>query len=154
MILDFYNQEFFNMSFRILFALILSGCIGWERESWNQPAGLRTHILVGVGSCLMMLLSLYGFQDYLSRSEHATIDYARIPSYVISGIGFLGAGVILNKGMTVHGLTTAASIWVVAGIGLIVGVGMYELAILTTIIVLFSLYVLKRVLHKKSSERG
>ncbi|MBO8157434.1 MAG: MgtC/SapB family protein [Bacillaceae bacterium] len=133
------------MTYRILTAAVLSGLIGFERELKKHSAGFRTHILVGVGACIMMLMSLYGFDDYLNKHENIRFDPARIPSYVISGIGFLGAGTIMVHGMTIRGLTTAASIWTVAGIGLIVGVGMYPEAILATILVLLSLVLLNNI---------
>jgi putative Mg2+ transporter-C (MgtC) family protein len=138
------DDHFLTMTLRIFFAAVLSGLIGIERESKKHPAGFRTHLLVGVGSCLMMLLSLYGFEPYMDSHENIRFDPARIPSYVISGIGFLGAGTILVKGATIRGLTTAASIWVVAGIGLVVGVGMYAQAVLTTVVVLLSLLFLNK----------
>ncbi len=139
------NDEFWIMTIRIIIAATLCGIIGFERELNNHAAGFRTHILVGVGSCLMMLLSLYGFAPYLNDHENIRFDPARIPSYVISGIGFLGAGTIMVHGVTIRGLTTAASIWTVAGLGLIVGAGMYPAAILTTIVVLLSLVFLNRI---------
>ena len=157
-LLDF-PSEFYTYLIRIVLIVILSGLIGIERESKNHPAGLRTHILVGVGSCLLMLVSLYGFEPFLE--EHPKLvgfDPSRIPSYVISGIGFLGAGTIMvHGGVTVRGLTTAASIWVVAGLGLVVGIGMYYEAIITTFIIVATLMFLNkfeafyknRVEHKK-----
>ncbi|WP_445668980.1 MgtC/SapB family protein [Oceanobacillus sp. FSL K6-0118] len=108
----------------------------------NHSAGFRTHILVGVGSCLMMLMSLYGFSSLIDTYGNIRFDPARIPSYVISGIGFLGAGTIIVYGGTIRGLTTAASIWTVAGLGLVVGLGMYGAAILATLIILISLVFL------------
>lgn len=141
---ELFGEHFSIMSFRILVAVILCGIIGLERELKQHPAGFRTHLLVGVGSCLMMLLSLYGFNPYIEQYETIRFDPARIPSYVISGIGFLGAGTIIVKGATIRGLTTAASIWIVAGLGLIIGVGMYAPAVLTTIVVFFSLFLLNR----------
>lgn len=141
---SFQTHEFFTMSLRIFMAALLCGLVGLEREVHKHPAGFRTHLLVGVGSCLMMLMSIYGFQPYLEMSTNVRFDPARIPSYVISGIGFLGAGTILVRDATVRGLTTAASIWVVAGLGLIIGLGMYAPAILTTIVVLLSLIFLNR----------
>src|SRR5699024_397336 len=129
------------MILRILIALLLSGMIGFEREINNHSAGFRTHILVGVGACLMMLLSLYGFNDF-QDDVSIRFDPARIPSYVISGIGFLGAGTIIVYGGTIRGLTTAASIWAVAGLGLVIGNGMYDLAVFTTIVILLSLIFL------------
>lgn len=144
--MDYINQylghDFDVMLVRILLATILCGLIGFERELKKHSAGFRTHILVGVGSCLMMLLSIYGFEAFIDTYDNVRFDPARIPSYVISGIGFLGAGTIMVHGMTIRGLTTAASIWTVAGIGLVIGAGMYSLAILVTAVVLLSLIFL------------
>lgn len=140
----FLTQDFMIMTLRVITAAVLCGLVGFEREIKRHPAGFRTHLLVGVGSCIMMLLSLYGFRPYLHEYNNIQFDPSRIPSYVISGIGFLGTGTILVKGATVRGLTTAASIWIVAGLGLIIGVGMYAPAILTTVIVLVSLNLLNR----------
>lgn len=142
---QFIGDHFTTIVIRILFALVLSGLIGFEREIHNHSAGFRTHILVGIGSCLMMLLSLYGFETLLTQyadEMSVRFDPARLPSYVVSGIGFLGAGTIIVYGGTIRGLTTAASIWTVAGIGLVVGAGMYSTAILTTIVILVSLSLL------------
>ncbi len=142
------GDDFDTMAFRIVLAVVLSGIIGFERELKKHSAGFRTHILVGVGSCLMMLLSLYGFEQYIDKYDTIRFDPARIPSYVISGIGFLGAGTIMVHRMTIKGLTTAASIWVVAGLGLVVGVGLYSIAVLTTIVVLLSLIFLNQIEEK------
>ncbi|HEX7065058.1 MAG TPA: MgtC/SapB family protein [Bacillales bacterium] len=133
------------ITFRLLIAAILSGLIGLEREAKRHPAGFRTHLLVGIGACLMMLLSIYGFNQFLAEHDNARLDPARLPAYVVSGIGFLGAGTILVHGVTVKGLTTAASIWTVAGIGLVVGNGMYYAAGLTTAVVILSLLFLNKV---------
>jgi len=149
-VLDLYldqliGEHFFVITMRILIILLLSGLIGFERELKNHSAGFRTHILVGIGSCLMMLLSLYGFEGVLAKYEgvvNVRFDPSRIPSYVISGIGFLGAGTIIVYGGTIRGLTTAASIWTVAGLGLVVGAGMYATAVFTTIVILLSLIFL------------
>ncbi|TLS35553.1 MgtC/SapB family protein [Pseudalkalibacillus caeni] len=143
--MQLFHDDFLIMTLRIFIAAILSGIIGLEREVKKHPAGFRTHILVGVGSCLMMLLSLYGFITYSEEHANVRFDPARIPSYVVSGIGFLGAGTILVNGGTVRGLTTAASIWIVAGIGLVVGAGMYAEAVLTTVIVILSLVFLNKI---------
>lgn len=142
---DIFGEHFYLIMIRVLIALILSGLIGFEREVKNHSAGFRTHILVGVGSCLMMLLSFYGFEAILAQYEgvvNVRFDPSRIPSYVISGIGFLGAGTIIVYGGTIRGLTTAASIWTVAGIGLVVGAGMYGVAVFTTLVILLSLIFL------------
>ncbi|OEH93156.1 MgtC/SapB family protein [Bacillus solimangrovi] len=154
MIFEFINQDFIIMSSRILISVVLCGAIGLEREIKQHAAGFRTHLLVGVGSCLMMLLSLYGFEPYLNDHDNIRFDPARIPSYVISGIGFLGAGTILVKGVSIRGLTTAASIWVVSGIGLIIGIGMYGPAILATILVLLNLVVLNWVERRLERKKG
>lgn len=144
-LLKYIDQDTYTMFFRIFIAALLCGIIGLEREFKSHPAGFRTHLLVGIGSCLMMILSLYGFEDYLTFHDNSQFDPSRIPSYVISGIGFLGGGTILVKGATVKGLTTAASIWIVAGLGLIIGSGMYMLASFTTIIVLMCLVFLNKL---------
>lgn len=141
---------------RLVLAVFLCGLIGFEREINQHPAGFRTHLLVGVGSCLMMVLSLYGFEPFL-QEDNIRFDPARIPSYVISGIGFLGAGTILVKDSTVRGLTTAASIWVVAGLGLIIGAGLYSVAVFTTILILLILIALNKfessVIQRRKKER-
>lgn len=116
---------------RLVLASILGGFIGLDRESTNRPAGFRTHILVSVGSALMMLVSV-------DNSRYGA-DPSRIAAQVISGIGFLGAGTILRTGTNIEGLTTAASLWVCAGIGLATGNGYYLGAVITTVIVLFFL---------------
>ncbi len=96
-----------DITLRLVISCILGGLIGFERESLDRPAGLRTHILVCIGSTLMTLVSIYGFSGF----EPVTKDPARIAAQVVSGIGFLGAGTILREGLTVTGLTTAASLW-------------------------------------------
>ncbi|WP_070121441.1 MgtC/SapB family protein [Bacillus marinisedimentorum] len=150
-----YSDHIYVMMFRVFVAATLSGLIGLEREIKNQPAGLRTHLLVGIGSSVMMMLSVFGFSDYIYEDSNVRFDPARIPSYVISGIGFLGAGTIIVRGAAVKGLTTAASIWVVAGIGLLAGNGMYDISMVTTVTVLISLWVLNmfenKMLRSKSA---
>lgn len=151
---SFITDEFLTMSLRIFIALTLSGLIGLERGLSNHSAGFRTHILVGIGSCLMMLLSLYGFEEFITQYDNVRFDPARIPSYVISGIGFLGAGTIIVNGMAIRGLTTAASIWTVAGLGLVVGAGMYSIAILTTAVILLSLIFLNNFENRFKKRRN
>ncbi|MEJ8767346.1 MgtC/SapB family protein [Oceanobacillus sp. HCA-5259] len=147
------GEHFYVIVTRLLVALVLSGIIGFEREWNNHSAGFRTHILVGVGASLMMLLSIFGFLEFLEHYDNVRFDPARIPSYVISGIGFLGAGTIIVYGGTIRGLTTAASIWAVAGIGLVVGAGMYGPAIVATLIILISLVVLNNLERLLPSQR-
>ncbi|MEK6559990.1 MAG: MgtC/SapB family protein [Planctomycetota bacterium] len=129
---------------KLLMAAVLGGIIGWERERRGRPAGLRTHILVCVGVTLMMLVSEHIFERYKTFAADSIIrvDPARIAAQVVTGIGFLGAGTIMRFRATVRGLTTAASLWVVAGIGLAVGSSCYVPAIITTIIALFALLLL------------
>src|ERR1044071_946459 len=114
----------FEIAVRLLVAATLGSLIGFERERLLWAAGIRTHMLVCVGSCLIMIVSAFGFADVLSK-EHVVLDPSRIAAQVVSGIGFLGAGSILARGEIVKGLTTAASIWAVAAIGLAVGGGLY-----------------------------
>ncbi len=129
---------------RLGLAVVLGGIIGIERERTNHAAGFRTHILVCLGAALIMLLSAYGFADF-AEEENVRMDPARLAAQVISGIGFLGAGVIMRNGASITGLTTAASLWVVAAIGLAIGAGYYIGAAVTTCFVLFSLFILNKV---------
>ena len=127
---------------RLFFAAFLGALIGLEREIKKRAAGFRTHIIVSVGSCLIMLISVYGFGDvYGDRAW----DPTRFGSQVISGIGFLGAGTILQKKDVITGLTTAATLWLSAAIGLAVGIGYYEGAIISTIICLLILVSVKNI---------
>ncbi|MDF2644639.1 MAG: magnesium transporter MgtC [Paenibacillus sp.] len=132
-----------ELTIRILLAAGLGGLVGLEREWSNHAAGLRTHILVCIGSTAIMLLSIYGFSDFVNEPQ-VRVDPARLAAQVISGIGFLGAGTIMRTGLTVSGLTTAASVWVVAAIGLCVGAGFLYCAVLATVMVLLSLVVLNK----------
>ena len=131
-----------QMIVRLLLTLVLSGLIGLERQVHRRDAGLRTHILVALGSCLIMLTSLYVFDIY---KDQVALDPVRIAAGVVTGIGFLGAGTIIREPDGVRGLTTAASLWVVAGIGLAVGVGFNKIAIYTTILVLIVLHFLRYI---------
>lgn len=127
---------------RLVLSVILSGLIGLERQLHRRTAGLRTHILVSLGSCLIMLTSLYVFDIYKNK---VPLDPARIAAGVITGIGFLGAGTIIREREKVVGLTTAASLWVVAGIGLAVGCGFYSASIFTTVLALVVLFFLRYI---------
>jgi putative Mg2+ transporter-C (MgtC) family protein len=125
---------------RLILTLILSGLIGLERQVHRRSAGLRTHILVSLGSCLIMLTSLHVFDIYKNQ---ASIDPGRIAAGVITGIGFLGAGTIIREREGIKGLTTAASLWVVAGIGMAMGCGFYRAGVYTTVLALISLVFLR-----------
>ncbi|KAB3537710.1 MgtC/SapB family protein [Alkaliphilus pronyensis] len=127
---------------RLLVATLLGGVIGIERESVKRAAGFRTHILVCTGAALVMLLSIFIFENYKSFTS---TDPARLGAQVISGIGFLGAGTIIKDGNTIKGLTTAASLWSVASIGLALGAGFYSGAVITAIIVLIALKIFSKL---------
>ena len=120
-----------------MLAAALGSFIGFERERLLWAAGIRTHMVVCVGACLVMVVSAYGFQGVLN--EHVILDPSRVAAQVVSGIGFLGAGSILLRGSVVRGLTTAASIWTVAAIGLAIGGGLYFAGIASTAIILIIL---------------
>lgn len=130
---------------RLLIASILGALIGWERERKHWGAGLRTHMLVSIGSCLIMIVSAFGFSDILN-TPHVTLDPSRIAAQVVTGIGFIGGGAILfYRQEVIRGLTTAAGIWTVAGIGLATGSGLYFAAFATTLITFIILLVLKPI---------
>jgi len=128
--------------FRLGFSFIAGAIIGFERETHRQPAGLKTHMLICVGSTLLMLLSIYIPQTY---SNFQNGDPGRIAAQVVTGVGFIGAGAILRMGINVRGLTTAASIWAIAAIGLVIGAGMYLPAILTIIFMLIILIIVEQL---------
>lgn len=130
--------SYFEIALRLFLALVLGGIVGFERESQNRPAGFRTHVLVSVGSALVMLVSVYGFSGELAHFGGG-VDPSRIAAQVVTGVGFLGAGTILRHGNTITGLTTAATLWIVSGIGLAVGIGFYMGAVIATLMVLISL---------------
>lgn len=129
---------FWEFMLRLLAATAMGAAIGLEREYHAKEAGLRTHLLVALGSCLFMILSVYGF-DFMLGRDHVSFDPSRIASQVVTGIGFIGAGTIILQKQVVRGLTTAAGLWVTAAIGLACGNGMYTLALVTTVVVLVSL---------------
>ena len=126
---------------RLVMAAVLGGVVGLERQQRHKSAGLRTHILVSLGSCLVMILS---WKLYIGVQGLTNADPARLAAQVVSGIGFLGAGTIMKEGLTIKGLTTAASLWVVAGVGLAVGAGQYVGAVTTTIIAVLALTYLPK----------
>lgn len=134
-------QLYLIFIFRLVLACILGGVIGYEREKTNRPAGFRTHILVCVGSALIMCTSEYMFSIYAGKTN---LDPTRLGAQVISGIGFLGAGTIIREGYNVRGLTTAASLWAVSCVGLAVGGGFYTGAIAAAALIYITLILLKR----------
>ncbi len=136
---------------QLLLSFILGGLIGFQRESINRPAGFRTHILVALGSTLVMQTSFYVFDAYHTMT---TIDPMRLGAQVISGMGFLGAGTIIKEGSSVKGLTTAASLWAVACIGLAIGTGFYVGAIITTALIYFILAFFMDIEKRFKSSKG
>jgi putative Mg2+ transporter-C (MgtC) family protein len=145
--------HFGEVLLRVVLAGVLGGAIGAEREIREREAGLRTHMLVSIGAALFTLVSAYGFSDFhFSNASGITYDPTRIAAQVVTGIGFLGAGAIIRQGLSVRGLTTAASLWVVAAIGLATGAGYYSAALVTTVVVLVSLWPL-RILAFRLFER-
>ncbi len=138
---------------RLVLAAAFGGAIGIERELRERGAGLRTHMLVSVGSALFTLASAYGFRDFLVHGGSVVrADPTRIAAQIVTGIGFLGAGAIIRQGLSVRGLTTAATLWVVAAIGLATGAGYYSAAAITTGLVLVSLWPV-RILAFKTMAR-
>lgn len=121
-----------NILYRILLSIILASGIGFEREITNKWAGLRTHLLVSLGSCLFTILSIYGFSTAISIYPMG--DPGRVAAQILTGIGFIGGGTVLRTGATVYGLTTAATLWMVASIGMACGCGRFEWAIVSAVL--------------------
>jgi putative Mg2+ transporter-C (MgtC) family protein len=134
---------------RLALAAVLGGLIGVERELREREAGLRTHLLVALGSALFTIVGAYGFHDFLESGQSVVrADPTRIAAQIVTGIGFLGAGAIIRQGFSVRGLTTAATLWVVAAVGLAAGAGYYSAAVITTALVLIALYPLRIVAYQ------
>ena len=149
------SHEPWNLLIRILLAAALGGILGIERDIHGRQAGLRTHLLVSAGAAVFFILSTHiaTFDIIVPAGFTKTTDPGRIAAQIVTGIGFLGAGVILKEGFTVVGLTTAACLWISAAIGMASGAGLYIIATCTTILSLFSLILLRwfeRFLRKDS----
>ena len=129
----------FELLGRLLLAAVLGGAIGAERERNDQAAGLRTHMLLTIGACLFTLISAYGFGGGIGT------DPSRLAAQIVTGIGFLGGGAIVRHGLTVKSLTTAASIWATASVGVAIGAGSYVLSIGGAVLVVGTLFGLRRV---------
>jgi putative Mg2+ transporter-C (MgtC) family protein len=130
---------------KMVLSFLAGGIVGFNRERQKHPAGFRTHILISMGSALLMILSIYIPQAYMDFKNG---DPGRIAAQVVSGIGFLGAGAILKLGTNVRGLTTAASIWLMSAIGLTIGAGLYVISFITVLLTIFTLVVLERIEHR------
>jgi putative Mg2+ transporter-C (MgtC) family protein len=128
---------------RLAIAAGLGAAVGVEREIREREAGIRTHLLVSLGACLFTIVGAYGFQDFGSR-----VDPTRIAAQVVTGIGFLGAGAIIREGISVRGLTTAASLWIVAAIGMAAGAGYYWPAVAGTALTVFALWPLRALAYR------
>ena len=131
------TDHIITFTIRLFVAMILGGIVGLEREYRAKDAGFRTHFLVAIGSALFTLISMYGFADGVK-------DTSRVAAQVVSGIGFLGAGIIVFQRNVIRGLTTAAGLWVTAAIGMACGVGQFYMAVLVTLLILIGLEVLNR----------
>src|SRR3954470_25067473 len=131
------GSDYLQMLYRLLAAVAAGACIGYERSFHGRPAGLRTHVLVCLASAVLMLVTVYE-DRWVRVAGEARLDPTRLAQGIMTGIGFLGAGVIVKEGLNVRGLTTAASIWITASIGVLAGVGLYlpmSLAVVLTLIV-------------------
>ena len=138
-----------ELMLRVLLAFIMGGVLGYERERTGRPAGLRTHMLVCAGSVCFTLAGVYGF----AGPPNSMRDPSRVAAQIVTGVGFLGAGTIFRTPSTVRGLTTAASIWLVAAIGMLIGSGMYALALFTTVLGFMTLKWLRpRVRRRRVGE--
>lgn len=150
--MEFLNQYFvLDVTYfeALIISLIGGFVIGAERELTNKWAGLRTHILVCLGACVFTLLSLYGFPPHANPVGGASVgDPARIAAQIVTGIGFIGGGTVLRQGLTIQGLTTAATLWICAAIGMAAGCGKFSLAIVTTIISIVALVLIRFVERK------
>jgi putative Mg2+ transporter-C (MgtC) family protein len=151
--------ELWDIALRLGLAALLTGAVGLEREWRERSAGLRTHMLVGVGSALFTLVSAYAWNDFVfDRSQGTVFDPTRIAAQIVTGIGFIGAGAIIRQGLSIRGLTTAAGLWVAAAIGMAVGAGYWGAALIGTGVVLVGLGPLRMaegwVVRKRQREAG
>ncbi len=150
---DVFSLGWDDTLLRLAIAALLGGAIGLERELDEKAAGLRTHMLVAGGSALFTLVSAYGFSAFVGHGK-ISYDPSRIAAQIVTGIGFLGAGVIFRQGFTIRGLTTAASLWLVAAIGMAAGAGYWAGAVLATVVGLVSLRPLELVKERLIPHRA
>jgi len=148
------QTETWEIIVRMLLSILLGGLIGWERERASKPAGIRTHALVSLGSCMFMLIATEGARVWGLTSG---VDPTRLAQGLATGVGFLGAGAIIQSGFSVHGLTTAATIWLVCAAGAAVGSGMWEIGLegmVLALVVLRGLAFLDRVAGRQRGGNG
>ena len=139
--LNYFLTTDLDILIRILVSIVLGSMIGFEREITNKSAGLRTQIMVCLGSCIFTILSIYGFSTAITL--YPLGDPARVAAQIITGIGFIGAGTVLRQGLTVTGLTTASSLWIVAAIGMACGCGKISIAVISTILAVAILVLIR-----------
>lgn len=140
----FTPAQYLEFFLRVLVACVCGAVIGYERSRRFKEAGIRTHIIVCCASAMLMIVSKYGFQDVMMLEGSHNADPARLAAQIISGISFLGAGVIFHNGNSVKGLTTAAGVWAIAGVGMAIGAGMYPLGLFVT----FMIFLIQFIMHK------
>src|SRR5678809_87573 len=146
-------NDYLEISLRLVIALTFGGLVGLERSYHGRPAGFRTHTLVCLAASVLMLVTVYESQWFAARGmERVTVDPTRMAQGIMTGIGFLGAGVIMKEGLSVRGLTTAASIWITAAIGILVGIGFYVPAGIATALTLGTLSLFRWIEGKMPTE--
>ena len=150
-LLQYFQITDTNILIRIIFAIILGSAIGLERELTNKSAGLRTQIMVCLGSCIFTILSIYGFATAVTL--YPLGDPSRVAAQIITGIGFIGAGTVMRQGLTVTGLTTASTLWIVAAVGMACGCGKLSIAVVSTVLAI-AVLVLVRILEVKIMPRN
>lgn len=147
------DSEWLNVVLHLSVATVAGGVIGLERSYHGRPAGFRTHTLVSVASSLLMLVTMYQGKWFVGAAiDTVKVDPTRMAQGIMTGIGFLGAGVIMREGLSVRGLTTAASIWITAAIGILAGVGFYSAVLIATVITIGTLTVLRKIENKMPSQ--
>ena len=147
------DKEWLNILTHLLVATLAGGLIGLERSYHGRPAGFRTHILVCVASSLLMIVTMYQAKWFTEAPlDTVRVDPTRMAQGIMTGIGFLGAGVIVREGLTVRGLTTAASIWVTAAIGILAGVGFYSTVLMGSVITIGTLTVFRKIESRMPSQ--
>jgi putative Mg2+ transporter-C (MgtC) family protein len=145
------QSEIWQILLRLFLSIVFGGLVGLERERANKPAGIRTHALVSLGSCMFLLIATEGPRLWIRTHGAAltfSVDPTRLAQGVVTGVGFLGAGAIMQSGFSVHGLTTAATIWLVCAAGASVGAGLWELGLAGTV---FALLVLRGMMFLERS---